>query len=92
MPPNDMNQRLEAVGKMLKMFKAERMVYLGINILSLLVLLSCAIYLLFQDANIVAVVGLFGSSGGITIATGRVIKMWSDAMRVLAPDGKGDGT
>lgn len=89
MPTSEFDQRLEAVGKMLKLFKAERMVYLSINVVSLVMLLSCAVYLLFHDANTVAVIGLFGSSGGITIATGRVIKMWSDAMHLLVPTDKG---
>lgn len=88
MPTSEFDERLEAVGKMLKLFKAERMVYLSINVVSLVMLLSCAVYLLFHDANTVAVIGLFGSSGGITIATGRVIKMWSDAMHLLVPTDK----
>lgn len=91
MPTSEFDERLEAVGKMLKLFKAERMVYLSINVVSLVMLLSCAVYLLFHDANTVAVIGLFGSSGGITIATGRVIKMWSDAMHLLVPTDKEGG-
>ncbi len=85
MPPNELNDRLQAIGTMLKLFRAERMVYLIVNILSLIVLLACAIYLLFKGADTVAVLGLFGSSGAITIATGRVIKMWSDAIKLLHP-------
>jgi hypothetical protein len=63
MPPDELNERLQAIGNLLKLFRAERTVYLSVNILSLAVLLGCAIYLLFRGADTVAVVGLFGSRG-----------------------------
>jgi hypothetical protein len=91
MPPNELNERIQAISTMLKLFRAERVVYLTINVLSLVVLLSCAIYLLFKGTDMLVLIGLFSSSGGITIATGRVIKMWTDAMRMLVPTGGKEG-
>ena len=78
------DEKIKAIKQMLQLFKFERAVYLSITILSLIVLLGCAFYLLKQGANqITAVVGMFASSGGIGYTCGRLLKMWSDAMQLL---------
>jgi hypothetical protein len=66
----------------------ERVVYLSVTLASVVVLLVCAVVLMFkktQEANYAEIIGLFGSSGGITYSTGRLLKMWGDAIRILAP-------
>ena len=81
---NSLDEKVKAIKELLDVFKFERMVYLGITILSLIVLFGCAIYLLSQDKNqLPAVIGLFTSSGGVAYTCGRLLKMWSDAIQLL---------
>ena len=81
---NNLDDKVKAIKQLLDLFKFERMVYLGITILSLIVLFGCAIYLLSQDKNqMPAVIGMFTSSGGVAYTGGRLLKMWSDAMQLL---------
>jgi hypothetical protein len=81
---NELDGKVKAIRQLLDMFKIERMVYLGITILCLLVLLGCAFYLLFGKGEIAAVIGMFSASGGVTYTCGRLLKMWSDAMQLLS--------
>ena len=79
-------ERLDAIRQLLEMFRVERLVYLAITMLSVFVLLLCAVILLWKrTASYVEIFGLFGSSGGITYSTGRLLKMWSDAIQILLP-------
>lgn len=81
---DDLNNRIDAIGKLLGLFKLERFIYVIISIISLIVLFSCAI-LLIKERDLTNTVGLFGSSGAITFALGRLLKMWNDALKILSP-------
>lgn len=81
------------------MFALERTVYLVITVVSVVALMTCAVYLLVTGKGDTAIlVGLFGPSGGIIYSTGRLLKMWSEALRVVYPmaapekEDKPDGT
>lgn len=91
MSDENLQARLDAIKQLLGLFRFERAVYLGVTVLSLVVLLAVAISLfLSQQAGPVEVTGLFGSSGAITYTTGRLLRMWSEALRVIATV-KGEG-
>ena len=69
------------------MFRLERLVYLLVTLFSVAVLLVCASVLLVKHtASYPEILGLFGSSGGITYSTGRLLRMWSDAIHILQGD------
>ncbi len=71
---------------MVTLFKTERMVYLIITLISVVVLIGTAISLIVKSEsqdNTIEIIGLFGSSGGITYSTGRLLKMWSEAMQLI---------
>lgn len=81
-----LEKTLNAIKELLKLFKSERTVYLIIILISVLVLEVTAIKLLFQSEsqeNTIAVMGLFCSTGGIVYSTGRLLKMWSEAMQLF---------
>ncbi|MEZ4453869.1 MAG: hypothetical protein R3B09_30715 [Nannocystaceae bacterium] len=81
--------RVTAIKDLLDAFRFERAVYLGITMMSLLVLLGCALSLMFGSRDkTVEAVGLFSSSGAITYTTGRLLRMWSDALRILTENTK----
>lgn len=82
---SELKSRVSAIKELLEAFKFERAVYMAITLLSLFVLLACATSLVFSSREGMAeAVGLFGASGAITYTTGRLLKMWSDAIRILA--------
>ncbi|MBI4810927.1 MAG: hypothetical protein HY800_05715 [Ignavibacteriales bacterium] len=89
-----MNQRVEAIKTLLGAFKYERIVYMTITVISLLVLIGSAVYLIIQSEGttetITVVVGWFGSSGAITYTAGRLLRMWSEALRILLPLTEGE--
>jgi hypothetical protein len=83
---SDLGKRVEAIKQLLILFRFERAVYLGITVTSLVVLLGCAGYMLYahglDSPGLVA--GLFGSAGGVTYSTGRLLRMWTEALSVLS--------
>jgi len=84
MPTEDLNARMDAVERLTKLFRMERLVYLIITTMSLAVLLASAIALLVEKrAGSVELTGLFGSSGLITYSTGRLLKMWNQALQLV---------
>ena len=67
---DDIKQRMEVVKELTNLFKFERMVYLGVTILSLIMLVSSALSLMIRDqAGSAELTMLFGSSGLITSFT-----------------------
>jgi len=77
-------EKIDQIKQLLELFRYERFVYMAVTIMSLIVLVTCAIILIMKgDAGRTAALGLFGSSGGIAYTTGRLLKMWSDAINVL---------
>lgn len=88
--PEDLKARMDAVERLTNLFKAERMAYLIMTGLSVLILITSAGVLLVQKgASYGAITGLFGSSGTITYTTGRLLFMWSQALRLLAGEKTG---
>jgi len=77
--------RMDVVERLTRLFKLERMVYLSVTVVSVLVLLGSAGALLFKGtAGTAELTGLFGSSGLITYTAGRLLFMWNQALRLLA--------
>jgi hypothetical protein len=85
MPTDSLKSRMDAVERLTKLFKIERMVYLIITTLSLGILLtSAAVLLIEKRADNLELAGLFSSSGLITYTTGRLLKMWNQALQLIA--------
>jgi len=83
---DDLRKRLEAVERLTKLFKTERMVYLITTMISLLMLVGSALSLMLRNqAGTVELTMLFGSSGLITYTTGRLLYMWNEALNRLIP-------
>ena len=84
---DDLDKKVDAIGRLLKLFQFERVIYVCVTLLSLIVLLTCAVYLLISKgiSDIAPIVAMFGSSGAITFTLGRLLRMWSDAMKILSP-------
>ena len=81
-----LNNTVNAIKELVSLFKTERAVYLIITLISVLVLIGTAISLLFKSESqesTIAVMGLFSSTGGIIYSSGRLLKMWSEAMQLI---------
>lgn len=83
---DDFRQRLEAVERLTKLFRTERMVYLVTTMISLLMLVGSALSLMVRNqAGTPELTMLFGSSGLITYTAGRLLYMWNEALKRLIP-------
>ena len=81
---SSLDDKIKAIRQLLELFRFERIVYLIITLISLIILIGCALYLLLQGTSQVpAVVGLFTSSGAVAYTCGRLLKMWGDAIQLL---------
>jgi hypothetical protein len=79
-------QRFEMVLELVNVFRLERTVYLIITSASVLVLLGCALFLMLARQGMeTAVLAMLGSSGGIIYSSGRLLRMFSEAIRVIQP-------
>lgn len=84
--PTEIEERVKAVERLTLLFRAERLVYLAVTGLSLLLLLTAA-GLMIRDrrAGGAELTLMFGSSGLITYTAGRLLSMWTQALRIVAP-------
>ena len=83
---DSIEKRMDVVERLTNLFRFERMVYLGITIISLIMLLASGISLLIKgEAGPADLSLLFGSSGTITYTAGRLLFMWNEALRRLMP-------
>jgi len=84
-PESNLQSRVDAVKELVKLFRFERIFYISVTLISLVVLLGAAASLLTSgdEASTVEAIGLFGASGALTYTTGRLLRMWSDSMRAL---------
>jgi hypothetical protein len=78
-------ERLEAVERLIHLFRLERMVHLLVTSISLVMLLISAGVLLYRAGPdmMVVLTGLFGSSGLMAYSVGRLLRMWDQALQAL---------
>ena len=83
---SEIDKTVKAIKELVALFKTERTVYMIITLISVLILIGTALMLIVRSEsqeNTIAVMGLFGSTGGIVYSTGRLLKMWSEAMQLI---------
>jgi len=84
--------RLEVVERLTRLFRTERMVYLAVTIVSLVMLVGSALSLMLKgQAGQAELAMLFGSSGLITYTAGRLLYMWNEALKRLMPESGNTG-
>ena len=81
---SSLSARVDAVERLTKLFRMERIVHLSVTCISLIMLLTSAGILIWHGkAGPAELVGLFGSSGLITYSAGRLLIMWNQALQLL---------
>jgi hypothetical protein len=84
MTEDELKVRYEIVEKLTKLFKFERMVYLLMTSIALVILLvTITITIIHGSAKTADLTLMFGSSGLITISVGRLLKMWDQALKTI---------
>ncbi len=82
--PQIKDQHIREIKELIGVFKFERITYLCITIVSLIILLVVAIIFLFTDKKDIALgIALFAPSGAIAYTAGRLLKMWTDSIQYL---------
>ena len=82
--PGSFEERLNAVERLLALFRMERMAYLSLTGVALAMLLGAGAYLIAREkADMVVLTGLFGSSGVIGFALARLLRMWDQAISMI---------
>jgi hypothetical protein len=84
--PTPPQQAIDYVERLLKATRMERIAYLVVTALSAAILLVSAGTLIWNKGGDTPVlVGLFGSTGVVTITTAGILRVWSDAIRLVIP-------
>jgi len=84
--------RVDAVERLMQLFKLERLVYLCVTGISLAMLLVCAgLVIANQKATTAEISGFFGSSGLITYSASRLLVMWNQALSLVGSGRAGAG-
>ena len=79
---DSLNNLKEAIEFLLKSFRLERYVYLGITVLSI-ILLGFLVYILMEKQEFAKILAMMGPAGLITFTFSRVLKMWSDCIDLI---------
>jgi hypothetical protein len=83
--PDILEERLQAVERLVKVFRVERFTYLVVTGLALLLMFASAVVLLIRhELTIPTLTLLFGSSGLISYSIGRLLKMWDQAIELVS--------
>lgn len=87
MPDGDISSRMDAVERLIELFRLERMVHLTVTSISLVLILGSAVRVIwFNEADLVSLGGFFESSGLVGYSSARLLRMWNDALEVLVDE------
>ncbi len=82
---DEIEVRVRAVKTLLEAFRLERVLYIIISCLSVIILLSVPIYIIIKAPDKIEwVIGLFVPAGAITLSIGRLLKMWNQAISFVS--------
>ena len=84
MSESTIEQRLEAVHQLIRLFRPERIAYMIVAIVSVGLLLYCAVLIIEREPSPSALMGIFGSGGLISLGMGRMLTMWTQAIQLVA--------
>ena len=84
MPDSALQERVSAVRDLMRLFWAERLAYLIAAVASVGMILYFGLQILSQDATISSLTAIAGSGGLISIGMGRLLAMWTQALRLVA--------
>lgn len=84
--PTPLDDRLRAVEHLTRIFRVERLAYVGATALSFLLLFGVAIRMLISGSSLAQWTLMLGSTGLITVTTAGMLRMWNQAIRLVASE------
>lgn len=84
MSDGTIEDRIEAVRQLMRLFQPERIAYLATAIISVAMILYCGVQVITKEPSPWTLTGIFGSGGLISLGMGRLLTMWTQAMRLIA--------
>jgi len=85
------HDRMDVVERLTNLFQFERRVYLSITLLSLGMLIASAILLVMKgEAGYAELTLMLAPTGALTYTTGRLLFMWSEALKRLMPSNEAE--
>ena len=79
-----MDERINAVRTLLSFFRVERILYVTMSLISVSMILFVGYKLVESGAKPAHLVGIFGAGGLISVGIGRLLTMWTQALRLVA--------
>jgi hypothetical protein len=84
MTGNDLSDKVAAAKQVTEIFKVERIVYVSIIAVCLVILLTSVVMALVRGKmGYVELTPMFGSGGGVAYLSGRLLHMWNRTMNLL---------
>lgn len=96
--PKPQEARFETARKLFELFKPERFVNLALNTVAFLLLLTAAGWMLYDGVanktppDAAALTLLLGSTGLVTATSSRLLRMWSDMIRIIFEEDNKEGS
>ena len=92
----NLDQKVKAVKVLLNAFRLERMLYVIISCISVVVLLGTVLYSFGNSGgqdktNLTVIASLFAPAGAITYSIGKILKMWNEALRFISNEKNSGG-
>jgi protein-S-isoprenylcysteine O-methyltransferase Ste14 len=84
MPDGALQDRVSAVRELMRLFWAERLAYLLAAVVSVGMILYFGMQIVSRDPTISSLTAIAGSGGLISIGMGRLLTMWTQALRLIA--------
>ena len=79
-----LQDRVSAVRELMRLFRAERIAYLLAATASVGMILYFGLQIIQRDVSTSSLTAIAGSGGLISIGMGRLLTMWTQALRLIA--------
>lgn len=84
MDDKSLDRKVKAIKEVTSLFRLERFVYVSVIIICLIIMIASVVVALFKGkVGIGEITSIFGSSGAISVMTGRLVHMWNRAITLL---------
>ncbi len=80
-----LEQRIEAIERITKLFKIERIIYIVVSCISFALLcVSFVMLLIAKDDKSEIITMMFGTGGVFTVSVGGLLHMWNRSIKIIA--------
>ncbi len=85
MNSSPLEQRIEAIERITKLFRIERIIYIIVSCISFALLcVSFIMLLIVKDDKSEIITMMFGTGGVFTVSVGGLLHMWNRSIKIIA--------